>query len=125
MKTRILTALFAALFFISSTAAMAAAPGKNAPVLADLYGAQFLRENLIPAADWKPFARYKDRDFWQSLPEEFKKAQVARAEQALGQPWPALPASLFLQYVVNGNRATTNGRISSAGAGWSTWCWPN
>ncbi|HLA39080.1 MAG TPA: heparinase II/III family protein, partial [Candidatus Glassbacteria bacterium] len=93
------------LLALTFTSGRAETAQQNAPVLADLYGPSFLRQNLIAIGDWKPFARYEDRDFWRSLPEAARKVQVARAEESLGKPWPELPASLYLQFSINGNRS--------------------
>ena len=69
------------------------------------YPVETLRSILIPREDWKPFPKYADREAWQALPEEERRYLVQLGEQALTKTWPALPATLYLEYARNGNRS--------------------
>jgi len=65
---------------------------------------------MLPAAAWKPFPPAADRAAWDALVshplnQERRAFLVARAEQLVGTPWPALPATLYMQYARDGNRA--------------------
>lgn len=44
------------------------------------------------------------RDAWRALPEDVAGALVSGGERALAASWPALPASLYLDYTKNGDR---------------------
>ena len=63
---------------------------------------------LVPRAQWKPFPPAADRAAWEALPD--RKDLVAAGEKQLGAPWPALPATLFLEYARNGNRSRYEAR---------------
>jgi hypothetical protein len=64
-----------------------------------------LRASLIPRAEWKPYPGIEDRAAWDALPPDLRKAVLAEGERYLGQPWPPLPATVFLDYKRNGNRS--------------------
>jgi len=57
-----------------------------------------LKSALLPPGQWRPFPTAQDRRFWQGLPDEVRKAHIARGEEALGRPWPSLPATLILKW---------------------------
>jgi hypothetical protein len=63
-----------------------------------------LKSVLIAAEDWRPFPRWQDREGWAALPEAVKRSLVSEGEQALASAWPHLPADVYLQFSVNGNR---------------------
>lgn len=58
---------------------------------------------------WRPWPAAEDRAAWQALPLELKTSVVTAAEEHLGQSWPLLTASLFLDYARNGNRSRYEG----------------
>ncbi len=59
---------------------------------------------LIPRTDYHPQPTLADRDVWQSLPKAVRQAHIAQGEELLGFSYPALPATLFLQYQRIGDR---------------------
>lgn len=61
--------------------------------------------HLLGRDTWNPFPRLTERDAWMALPDSLKRAQVQRGEALLGYEWPALTATLTLEYVRNGNRS--------------------
>jgi len=79
------------------------------PSLSAGYPLETLSEILLPRSEWHPFATRAQRDFWDSLPEDTRRVHIARAEQALGKAWPALPATLYLEFSINGNRSRYEG----------------
>ena len=86
------------------------APAAPAGTLQQRYTREFLIERMLPAAAWKPFPPAADRAAWDALVshplnQERRAFLVARAEQLVGTPWPALPATLYMQYARDGNRA--------------------
>jgi hypothetical protein len=68
-----------------------------------------LRRALLPRDRWTPYPRAADRAAWDALPEAARTALVQSGEEALSGDWPVLPASLFLDYVRNGNRSRYEG----------------
>jgi hypothetical protein len=74
-------------------------------VLAERYAAASIEKILIPRGAWRPYPTAAEREPWQSLPPELGQYLVKRGEQYLDHDWPALPATLFLEYRRNGNRS--------------------
>ncbi len=66
---------------------------------------QKLSSLLIPAGRWEPYPKSADRTSWQALPQQAREAIVTAAVQDLKQPWPSLPASVFMDFKRNGNRS--------------------
>ena len=79
-------------------------------MLQERYDVAYLREHLLPTARWRPFPPASDRAAWEALlAEPLHREQraylVGQAEALLGQPWPDLPATLYMEFVRNGNRS--------------------
>ncbi|TWI69791.1 heparinase II/III-like protein [Pseudoduganella lurida] len=64
----------------------------------------FLARHLQPANAWHPYPKAADRDGWRDVPADVVAQLTTRADGWLGQDWPQLPASLFLEFRENGNR---------------------
>ena len=62
---------------------LTAGPGQTGPSLSAGYPLETLHEILLPRSEWHPFATRAQRDFWDSLPEDTRRAHIDRAEQAL------------------------------------------
>lgn len=77
---------------------------KPSNLLSSTFTEQLLNASLLPAAQWRPYPKASDRAAWQQVPDSVAQATVKRAESVSGQPWPSLPATLFLDYKRNGNR---------------------
>jgi hypothetical protein len=94
--------------FVAAPAALLAQPRPAPPekrLLQSRISAGLLRRAVRARADWRPWPAADDRAAWQALPPELKTSVVTAAGQNLGQSWPSLPASLFLDYARNGNRS--------------------
>jgi hypothetical protein len=65
-----------------------------------------LSSYLMPRDGWHPFPNYLEREDWTSLPKEATVFQISKGESALSYEWPAMPASLYLDFsqVANRNR---------------------
>lgn len=72
--------------------------------LGDTYSEQTLQRLLIPRADWKPYPRGRDPKGFSAVPAQAREKLVREAETYLHAPWPALPATTFLEFARNGNR---------------------
>ncbi len=73
--------------------------------LARAYPVARLSEILIQRDAWRPYPTVEERARWQALPPAVQTCLVARGEEALQTPWPPLPATLYLGYAREGNRA--------------------
>jgi len=73
-------------------------------LLAARHDPAFLRQHLLPADVWAPFPRAADRVAWAGLPAAHQHSLLTAGEAALGQTWPALPATLWLDFVRTGIR---------------------
>ncbi len=75
------------------------------PELSALFSEETLAEILPSPGQWNPFPRYEERAFWLNLPRPTIDSQLQRAEKHLGQPWPQLPATLYMEFAIIGNRS--------------------
>lgn len=94
--------------FFASPAALLAQPRPAPPekrLLQSRINTELLRRTVRARDDWRPWPRADERAPWQALTLELKTSIVTAAEEHLGQSWPSLPASLFLDYARNGNRS--------------------
>ncbi len=78
-------------------------------MLLERYDLDFLGSHLLPRGRWRPFPPAADRGAWDALWEDpLNRERRARAVEAagalLGTQWPALPATLYMEYVRTGNR---------------------
>lgn len=73
-------------------------------MLSQRYPLNQLRSLLIPRTDWQPYPTIAERAAWEALPALLRNAAVMGGEALLDYEWPALPATLFLQFARNGNR---------------------
>jgi hypothetical protein len=83
---------------------------KPAGMLLQRYNRDFLIRKMVPTAAWRPFPPAADRAAWeellqQPLNQQRKSYLVSKAEALLGQPWPALPATLYMEFARTGNRS--------------------
>lgn len=73
--------------------------------LGELYPQEKVRQVLLSRQQWHPWPRCSEREKWEALPTEVGQDLVASGEAYLGYEWPALPATLFLEFARNGNRS--------------------
>ena len=90
----------------SMTAGPQNAPALNqrAPALASDWPAATLQGVIAGRDAWRPVPPIGDRDAWTRVSPGLRARIVARGEQALAEPIPPLPATLFLDYARTGNR---------------------
>jgi hypothetical protein len=63
-----------------------------------------LEKVLITDNQWNKLPGYKNRNFWDNLPEKIKKEYISRAEGYLGYSWPVVKATDYLEFVRSGER---------------------
>ncbi len=64
-----------------------------------------LAKVLVSATKWHPYPTISEPEKWQAIPEAMRADLIAKAEKSIGEKWPPLPATLFLEFVRNGNRS--------------------
>jgi hypothetical protein len=74
-------------------------------LLAGSHSPDSIQRALLPQSQWRHFPPASDRSAWGALPSDTLASLAAAGEKALNQPWPSLPASVFLEYKRNGNRS--------------------
>jgi len=73
--------------------------------LSRLYPSAELESLLLPRAGWYPYPPASSRQAWASLPIEERQDILDLGQKALTTPWPNLPATLYLRYARDGDRA--------------------
>jgi len=73
--------------------------------LGELYSQEKVAKLLLAREDWHPWPRWDERSAWEALPAEVRQDLLANGAEVLGYDWPALPATLFLEFARNGNRS--------------------
>ncbi len=63
-----------------------------------------LQRLLVAPSDFHPFPRWSERSAWDGLPAPLRQFLISRGEKYLNYQWPALPATLFLEFARTGNR---------------------
>ena len=104
-------ALCLAALSVAVLSASAGAPPQTPPVLAGEWPAATLRQVLVPRAAWHPAPTIADRAAWQALPDALKVRIRTGGDTALAARIPELPATWFLEYTRNGNRARFEDRM--------------
>ena len=64
-----------------------------------------LRSALLPPGAWRPYPKASEREAWLRLPQAVRMGYVEAAEKLRGGEWPTPKASIFLDYVRDGNRS--------------------
>lgn len=81
-------------------------PRKSRPLSFD---AEQIEQIFLPRNEWFPFPVAADRQAWEALFENDlnllrKDFIMTKAEQLLDKEWPLLPVSLYMEFILNGNR---------------------
>lgn len=74
-------------------------------LLAAAYPQEVLEDILIPREEWKPYPTIDDADGYDTIPAAVRQAYIREGEKLLDTEWAPLPATVFLEYVRNGNRS--------------------
>jgi len=72
--------------------------------LTAMFSAEVVGRSLLARGAWRPYPTAEDRAGWERLGGETRAELIAKAEVRLGMAWPDLPATLFLEFVRDGNR---------------------
>ena len=74
-------------------------------LLSGSYTPEILKDIIVSAEDFHPFPKVREHESWQTIPEKVRTAHVLQAEKHLNCDWETPKASVFLEYVRNGNRS--------------------
>jgi Heparinase II/III-like protein len=100
MRYKTFTFMFILLLFTSPLLAL-----QERNLLSDNWDEKALSGVILPPGEWSPYPSIDQRASWENLPEGIKKACIAAGEEALGYDWPTLPATVFMEFHLNGNRS--------------------
>jgi hypothetical protein len=64
-----------------------------------------LRPVLLSPDAWHPYPKASEREAWLELPEAVRSGYIRAGEKLLGGEWPTPKASVFLDYIRDGNRS--------------------
>ncbi len=90
------------LFAITSLSAQTR--GKERNILSKKAEEIHLSEVLEPGNSWIKMPGYKDRLFWNDVPENMRDAYISKAEKYLDYSWPAVKATDYLEIIRSGDR---------------------
>jgi hypothetical protein len=111
MRTTVFGSLALALVALVVFGAVPEGQTGTSPTLAADWPAAILQDVLLPRDAWRPVPSIGDRDGWARIAPGLRARLVKRAERALNDPIPALPATLFLDYARTGNRGRFEGAM--------------
>jgi hypothetical protein len=100
-----LTLFVVALFFFCSTLFAELQQKPDRKLLEIEWPLETVQTALIPRDEWRPFPTVSEPAGLESVPHVVRDAHIAQGEALLEAEWPSLPASVFLDYVRNGNRS--------------------
>lgn len=63
-----------------------------------------LSNSLITGNSWNRLPDYKNRLFWESVPENLRKEYISKAEGFLSYYWPVVKATDYLEFIRSGDR---------------------
>ena len=74
-------------------------------LLTGKYSLEEVQDNIIPQNIWKPYPKVEDREEWETFPDKIKNYYIINGEEALDYKWSPLPATIFMEFNINGNRS--------------------
>lgn len=77
--------------------------------LSDVFSPEELAAKLLSNTAYRPFPDIDQRREWDGLPVELRQSIIAEGETYLAYLWPALTASMYMEFMHNGNRSRYDG----------------
>ncbi len=74
-------------------------------LLARTWTPEALESVLLAPGAWRPYPKAGDAEGWKKVPAAVREAHIRQAEMRLGADWVVPKASMFLDYVRDGNRS--------------------
>jgi len=99
-----LSGCIALIFLFASNPVSAELNSKERNILANKAKVIDLAKVLITDNTWNKFPGYKNRQFWQNLPENIRKEYITKAEGYLDYNWPVVKATDYLEFIRSGDR---------------------
>jgi hypothetical protein len=96
--------ILAAALLIGSSGGQGLAREKS-NLLGGIAPAAKLKDMILPIAAWHPYPKAGDAAGWLKIPEAVRAAHIRKAEKRLNCDWPLPKASVFLDFVRDGNRS--------------------
>lgn len=93
------------MFLFSVSIAAFGETQKKQNILSEKYPAHKLEELILSAENWHPYPTASERAGWDKISVKMRSAQIKRAEKLLNCEWETPKASVFLEFVRNGNRS--------------------
>ncbi len=94
------------LLLTGAVSAMANGAGQSdRKLLATTWPQGTLSDTILDRDQWKPFPTWSEPGGFAAIPRAVREAQIRRGEEALSGNWAPLPATVFLDFVRNGNRS--------------------
>lgn len=78
-------------------------PANLTLMLHQRYSSAAVAAALLPREAWRPYPAGQDRAAWEGLP--LNAELIRRGKDALATKWPAIPATLYLEFARDGNRS--------------------
>jgi hypothetical protein len=95
--------VFVCCFFMQSYLMSYAQEGRH--ILKQGYTAEFFQQNILEPTAWVPYPAINKSNEWKSILSAQKYTAIIKtAESLIGYSWPTPRASVFLDFVENGNR---------------------
>ena len=63
-----------------------------------------LAKTMITDNSWNKLPGYKERNFWEALPQNIREEYIKRAEGYLAYDWPVVKATDYLEFIRSGDR---------------------
>jgi quercetin dioxygenase-like cupin family protein len=101
---RIGTAVFMVLVISGSFQISAELKPKERNILANEAKTIDLDNVLITDNSWIKLPDYKNRTFWDNLPERVRNEYISKAEKYLDYDWPVVKATDYLEFIRSGDR---------------------
>jgi hypothetical protein len=101
---RLLPASIIIILLLNPDCIFAELSSKERNILASKAKSIELAKVLLTDNSWNKLPGYKNRDFWQGLPENIRKEYIEKAEAYLLYNWPVVKATDYLEFIRSGNR---------------------
>jgi hypothetical protein len=100
----LLKVFFAFTMFLALTPASVKAQIKERNILVNEAKEIDLARALITDNSWNKLPDYKNRQFWESVPQNLRQEYISRAEVYLDYDWPVVKATDYLEFIRSGDR---------------------
>lgn len=77
-------------------------------LLTDFYTRKFVSESITRDDSWIKYPAYSNREAWLKVPERVRHETIARGENYLGYNWPAITATMYLEFTRSGDRTAVD-----------------